>query len=811
MMDQQVAQVRQIRRVAVLGAGTMGAAIAAHCANTGLVVTLLDIAPDQLTPAEEAKGLTLTDRAVRNRIVQGGFTRMQKARPAALFTPTTAERITTGNFADDFAAVADADWIIEAIIEQLAPKRDLMARVEATRKPGSIVSSNTSGIPLHEIAEGRSEDFRRHFLGTHFFNPPRYMKLLEIIATGDTAPAVIAAMEQFGTQTLGKGTVTCRDTPNFIANRIGTYSGMTGMRYAFDHGYTVEEVDALTGPLIGRPKTASFRLADLAGVDIVKGVADNLYAAAPDDESREEFRPPPEIERMVAAGRLGNKTNGGFYTRIDGPGSRRAFHVLDPETMQYHPPTTPDLPVIAEASAIRDPGARLRFLLERADTGDRGAKLIEATIVPTLAYAARRVPEITHDPAAIDDAMRWGYGQQAGPFETWDALGVAETVARMDRDNIAVAPWVREMLAAGHDRFYRHDANGVAVYQPDARDYVPRPVDPARVDLAARKARGGEVAASKGASLVDLGDGVLGFEVHAKANAVSQDAIALLNDGLTMLEGDAQWRAMVIGNEGEYFSAGVNLFEIMALPAEGIMEALGAGHALVQRIRYCPKPIIAAPFGNTLGLGVELSLAAAGICAEGETYMGLVEAGVGLIPGAGGCKEFVRRVVSPPMRVPGADPLPFLQRTLETFVQAKVSTSAPDARDLGFLAPGDRIVLGRDRLLTEAKRMALDFADAGYGPPVPGAHCYAAGKGALAALRSGIYQFEQGGFLSAYDGVVAREIAYVLCGGDLSAPQWVGEDYFLALERAAFGRLLQQPKTQERIAHTLQTGKPLRN
>lgn len=789
-----------ITRVAVLGAGTMGAAIAAHCANAGLAVTLLDIAPDGA-----ASG------TARDAVVRAGFERMRKARPAALFSSAVAEGITLGNFADDFALVTEADWIIEAIIEQREPKRDLMTRIEQARKPGSVVSSNTSGIPLHEIAAGRSDEFRAHFLGTHFFNPPRYMKLLEIIPTTDTDPVVIAQMREFGTRALGKGVVVCKDTPNFIANRIGTYSGMSGMRFAFEHGYTIEEVDALTGPLIGRPKTASFRLMDLAGVDIAKGVADNLYTAVPDDESREEFRPPPEIVRMVAEGKLGNKTGSGFYTQVDGPRGKREFHVLDPETMEYHPPQTPDIPLIVEAGGIRDLGARLRAIIEKADAGDRAAQLIEAATVPTLAYAARRVPEIADDPAAIDDAMRWGYGQQLGPFETWDALGVAATAARMERAGIAVAPWVREMLAAGLETFYRTDASGVAVYSPRTKRYEPRPRDPDAIDLTALKTQGKEIKGTKGASLIDLGDGVLCLEFHARANAIGQDATTLLNDALEMLETQPAWRAMVIGNQGEYFSAGVNLHEIAPLPADALADALVAGHRGIQRLRFCPKPVVAAPFGNTLGLGVELSLAAAGVCAEGETYMGLVEAGVGLIPGGGGCKELVRRRVSPPMRVAGADPLPFLRGVLETIGQAKVSTSALEAREMGYLAPSDRIVLGREHLIAEAKRMALDLADAGYHPPVPGAHCYAAGRGALAALQMSVYQYEQGGFVSPYDGTILREIAFVLCGGDLSAPQWVDEDYFLALERDAFLRLLQNAKTQERIAHTLTTGKPLRN
>jgi len=803
-----------MRRVVVLGAGTMGAAIAGHCANAGLLVTLLDIAPDALTPDETKKGLTLESRVVRDRIVRAGYERMAKSRPASLYSAAVAERISLGNFTDDFARVGDADWIIEVIIEQLAPKQALMERIEATRTPGSIVTSNTSGIPLHQIAAGRSEAFRRHFLGTHFFNPPRYMKLLEIIPTAETDPAIVARMRLFAEQTLGKGTVLCKDTPNFIANRIGTFSGMTGMRYALDNGFSIEEVDALTGPLIGRPKTASFRLADLAGVDIMVDVAEHLYDLVPDDESRDEYRVPEPVKRMVGAGLRGNKTGAGFYKRVDGPGGKREFHVIDLDTLDYHPPQEPDIPLLKEAGAIRDHGERLRFIMEGADAGDRYAQLVEATIVPTLAYTARRVPEISDTITGIDDAMRWGFAQERGPFEMWDVLGVAETVARMERHGITVAPWVTAMLATDHATFYRKENGQTEAYSPITKRYEPIPRDPNTVDLAARKAAGKEIEGSKDASLIDLGDGVLCFEMHTKANAVSQDAMRLLDRALTLLADDDAWRAMVIGNQGEYFSAGVDLREIGGIAQANpgaLVGLLASGHQLLQRLRFSPKPVITAPFGNTLGLGVELALASAGICAEGETYMGLVEAGVGLIPGGGGCKEFVRRIVSPAMKVAGANALPFLSRILEYIGQAKVSTSAIEARELGYLSAADRIVLGRDRLLAEAKRMAIDLADAGYQPPLPGKNCYAAGQGALAALLVGIHHYRAGGFISVHDATVLREIATVICGGNLSAPQWVDEEYFLRLEREAFLRLLKNHKTQERITHFLETGKPLRN
>ena len=805
-----------ISRVAVLGAGTMGAGIAAHCANVGLQVSLLDIAPDKLTPEEEQRGLTLESPVVRNRIVKAGYDRMAKSRPASLANAAAAGRIRVGNFADNFAWLGEADWIVEVIIERLGPKRELMARVEEVRHPNSIVSSNTSGIPLHEIAEGRSAEFKRHFLGTHFFNPPRYLKLLEMIPLAETDPTVVAQMKAFGENVLGKGVVLCKDTPNFIANRFGSFDGMYGARWALDNGYTIEEVDALTGPLIGRPNTATFRLADLAGIDIMAGVADNLYAAAPHDESREQFKTPPLVARLVQAGRLGNKSGQGFYKQVTGPKGRE-FHVLDTtsDDLSYHAPNKVDLPIIADANGVRDMNERLRFIMAQADENDRGAKLIEELTVPAIAYAARRVPEMSDDIVSVDDAIRWGFARQMGPFETWDALGVAPTIERMERLGATVPEWVREMLATGHNSFYQQEDGKRYAYHPGKKTYELVDRGPEQIDLAALKAAGKELAGTRGASLIDLGDAVICLEFHAKANAIGADAMWLLAKALDLLDGDDNWRALVIGNQGQFFAAGVDLNEVGAVAMGGDAKALAdylqSGHDLLQRVRFAPKPVVAAPFGQTLGLGVELSLAASAICAEGETYMGLVEVGVGLIPGGGGCKELVRRIISPPARVPGTDPMPYLRRVFETIGQAKVSTSAAEARDLGFLAASDRIVFGRDRLIAEAKRFALDLADAGYHPPAREPNCYATGAGGKATILLGVRQFKLGGYISEYDAEIAGYLATVLCGGDLSQPQWVDEEYLLSLERQAFMRLLANGKTQERIGHMLKTGKPLRN
>jgi 3-hydroxyacyl-CoA dehydrogenase len=797
-----------IRRVAVLGAGTMGAAIAAHAANAGLAVDLLDLAPAEPTPGEERQGLTAADRAVRDRVVRAGFERMKAARPAALASPALAARISLGNFEDDFHRVGQADWVIEAIVEQLEPKQELVARIEKVAKPDAVISSNTSGIPLATIAEGRSEDFRRRFLGTHFFNPPRYLKLVELIPTADTAPEVLEAVRAFVEGVLGKGAVVAKDTPNFIANRLGSFAGMHDMRYAFEHGYSIEEVDALTGPLAGRPKTATFRLADQVGLDIMVGVADNLYRLAPDDESREELHAPEPVRRMLAAGRLGIKSGGGFYQRGK-RGGETVFDVLDPDTMDYRPAREPDLPVLAAAKEHRDLGARLRFLLDKADEGDRGGIYLRDTLLPALAYAARRVPEIADSLVEVDRAMEWGFGHQAGPFRTWDLLGVRATVERMERMGLEVTPWVRELLEAGNQGFYRDGA----AYSPLSGAYEPVRTDPDAVDLAALKAEGRRLHGNDSASLVDLGDGVLCFEIHSPASAVDAAVVQVGYQALAELDGGA-WKGLVIGNQAVNFCVGANLGEVGMAAYQGaydqVKEAARSLQELLMGFRFAARPVVAAPHGQTLGAGCEICLHADRVVAALETYMGQVETAVGLIPAGGGCKELVRRIVSPAMRVADAPPLPFVQRVFETIALAKVGTSAVESRELGFLTDDDQILLNADHLLAVAKQEVLDLAP-GYRPPAREASVFAAGRPTLAALEMGVKTQQWGGYASEYDGVIATQLARVLCGGELSAPQWVTEDYLLELEREAFVELLQNPKTMERIQAMLMTRKPLRN
>ncbi len=796
-----------IRRVAVLGAGTMGAAIAAHAANAGLAVDLLDLAPTEPTPEEAAKGLSAADRPLRDRIVRAGLERMKAARPAALASPSLAARIGLGNFEDDFDLVGQADWVVEAVVERLEPKQELMARVEKVAKPGAVVTSNTSGIPLAQIAEGRSEDFRRRFLGAHFFNPPRYLKLVELIPTADTDPEVVEAMRTLVERVLGKGAVIAKDTPNFIANRIGSFAGMQGMRYALANGYSIEEVDALTGPLVGRPKTASFRLVDQVGLDVMVGVADNLYRLAPDDESREELPAPEPVRRMLEAGQLGIKSGGGFYKR-DKRDGRTVFDVIDLDTLQYRPADEPELPIVAAAREHRDLGERLRFLLDRADD-DRGARYLRDTLLPTLAYAARRVPEIADSLVEVDRAMEWGFGQEAGPFRSWDMIGVRAGVERMDALGLEVAGWVREFLDAGNQTFYRDGA----VYSPVTRAYEEVRTDPEALDLAAVKAAGGELRGNDSASLVDLGDGVLCLEIHSPASAIDAGVVQLGYEALAELEG-GDWEGLVIANQAANFCVGANLGEVGMAAYQGaydqVKEASKSLQELLAGFRFAPRPVVAAPHGQTLGGGAEICLHADRIVASLESYVGLVETAVGLIPAGGGCKELVRRLVSPAMRVAEAPPLPFLQRVFETIALAKVGTSAVESRELGFLAEDDRIVLNADHLLAEAKWEVLELAP-GYRPPVREASVFAAGKPTLAALEMGVQTMQWGGYASEHDGVIARKLAWVLCGGELSAPQWVGEDHLLELEREAFVELLRTEKTMERIQAMLTTRKPLRN
>ncbi len=801
-----------IDRVVVIGGGTMGASIAAMMANVGLACTLLDIVPTELTDDEVARGLTLQDRAVRNRIVTGGLERCARARPANFYVDDFVQRVTTGNLEDDFETIGEADLVVEAIIERLDIKRELMARVEKVRKPGTIVTTNTSGIPIHQIAEGFSEEFQSHFLGTHFFNPPRYLKLLEIIPHSKNSPELLEFMEEFCTRVLGKGVVRCKDTPNFIANRMLSITGSEAINYALDHGYSVEEVDAMTGPAIGRPKTATFRLNDLVGIDVLEHVSRNLYEAIPHDPRREALRHPKAsklIGEMVKRGWLGNKSDQGFYkkTMVDG---ERQFWVLNPETLEYEPPVKPKFESIEAGRRIDDLGERLAML---AYADDRAGEYLWHLLSRLVVYAVSCVPEISDNIYSIDNACRWGFGWQMGPFQIWDAIGLERSVERLRQEGIELPAWVEAMLAGGMSAFYRKGAEGeTEYYDASTKEYVALPIDPDVIEIADLKAQGQEIEANDSASLIDMGDGVLLFEFHAKANAMDEDIYDMGLRAMELLRED-RWVGMVIGNQGRHYCAGANIFTIAVAAQQGDFDLIEVGlhkmQGLLQSIRFSPKPVVAAPFGMTLGGGCEMVMAASRVVAAAETYIGLVEMGVGVIPAGTGTKEIVRRVISPPMRTPNALVVPFLQQAFEQIGLVKVATSAEEARKMKILSERDRVVVDQDHLLSEAKKTVLGMAP-GYHAPMP-ERVYAAGRDALAALDVALFQLEDGGYATEHDARVGRELARVLCGGDLSAGEWVSEEAILSLERKAFLSLCHEPKTIERMWYMLQNNKPLRN
>ncbi len=791
----------EIRRVAVIGSGTMGGALAAHFANAGLAVSLLDIAPVKLTAQEIQKNLTLEHPAVRNRIVNAGLQAVLQAKPAALFAPSVAERIRVGNLEDNFDFIADADWILEVIVENLELKRALMARIDAARKPDSIVTTNTSGIPIHEIAHGRSKAFKRHFLGTHFFNPPRYLKLLEVIPGPETSKRVVKAVKAFGENVLGKGVVICQDRPNFIANRLGSFLGTYAMRYTLENNYRVDEVDAFTGPEIGHPKTATYRLCDLVGVDVMYHVADNLYNAVPEDEARAALQPPEFLKTMVERGMLGNKAQHGFYKEVREESGKKKFYALNLRTLEYERPEKFFFDSIANSEMYDTLAEKLRYIVAQED---RAAKFIWDTTAQYLAYASHRLPEIADDIVSIDNAMKWGFAHEAGPFETWDMLGVAETVAKMEAQEIAVAPWVKEMLAHGITSFYQ---NG-SYYDPASKKYIAPRVSPNVAQLK----NAAVVAANDSASVRDLGDGVACLEFHTKMNALDDNIIEIAQTAFKAL--DQNFVGMVIGNQGEHFSAGANVVGIWMLAENGQWDEIDRVAKALQdftmQVRYARKPVVTAPFGYTLGGGCEVTMAGSRIVAHAESYVGLVEVGIGVIPAGGGCKELLRRLVAPALQTPNADALPFLQRVFETIGTAKVATSAVEAQQLGFFGNDTRIVMNRDHLIAEAKTTVLDMVKENYQAP-PRAKIYAAGERARAAMQIAIYSMLAGKYISEYDAKIGGKLAHVLCGGNLTAPAWVDEQYILDLEREAFISLCGEEKTRERISHFVNTGKPLRN
>ena len=796
----------KIHNAVVIGSGVMGAAIAAHLANAGVPVTLLDIVPKEAVEADPVSA-----RAARNKIVNAGLENAKKSRPASFFSSDQHTLVKTGNLEDDFeSAVGAADWVIEVIVENLKIKQALMARIDAARKPGSIISSNTSGIPLKDIAEGRSADFKQHFLGTHFFNPPRYLKLLEVISTAETLPAVVEFISHFGEYRLGKGIVLCKDTPNFIGNRVAFGTGAFALDFILKNGYTVDEVDALTGPLIGRPKTATFRLIDLVGIDVWDHVGRNLAPLIQYDTYALPYltaeKPNALIKTLLERGWLGNKSKVGFYKEVRGEDGKKEFWSLDLTTLEHVPATKPRFDSVKAAKEVEGLDDRLKVFLKAED---KAAKLVQALTYQGFQYASALLPEVADTGKPVDDAICWGFGHDFGPFETWDMLGVRETVEQMKAAGYAPAPWVEQMLAGGIESFYQLEAGKkVGVYDVAQDRYVPIPRKPGMVVLKEQKI----VTQNAGATLYDTGDGVGLVEFHTKMNALDDDIFEIVNEALNRAETD--FDGLVIGGEAENFSAGANLFMVVVAAQQGMWETLDEAIRKLQnlnmRMRYFPKPVVVAPAGLALGGGAEVTMHASRVVAHAELYIGLVEMGAGVIPAGGGTKELLRRIINPPLRTANADALPYLQRVFEQIGLAKVATSAEEGRQAGFLTGADRVVMHREHLLTEAKKEVLHLAATGYRPPAP-EPVYAAGRDALAALRVGIHMMAEGKYITEYEKVIAGQLAKVMTGGELSRPTWVSEQYLLDLEREAFLSLCGNEKTQARMWNLLQTGKPLRN
>ena len=817
---------KRIEKVAVLGAGTMGSRIAAHLANAGVRSYLLDIVPSGVAPDAPS--------AARNRIADSGLDAARKSKPAAFMEPALSRLVTTGNFEDHLSLLAECDWIIEAVVEDLDLKRALLRKVEAVRKPGTIVTTNTSGLPVHSIAEGFSEDFRRCWFGTHFFNPPRYMRLLEIIPTPDSDPAAIEAIAQFSSVRLGKGIVYAKDTPNFIANRVGCFSVVNIVRLMQEFDFSIEDVDALTGSAIGFPKSATFRTIDMVGLDVLGHVVRNAKRLAPVlagsggaaemlDE-RGDLELPAFYDQMVERKLLGDKTRAGFYKKERGPEGEKRL-ALDWKTLEYRPAQRPKFPSLEMAKTVDSLGERVRML-----TGFGGEKLDKAgeflwtALSEVFTYAANRIPEISDNVVEIDRAMRMGFNWEMGPFELWDAVGVEASVARMKKEGKPVSANAEKLLASGQKSWYSddpHTASGRAYFDLATTSSKEEKVAPGVWSVSVARKSNGVVKANSGASLIDLGDGVGCIEFHSKMNSLGADIIQLTSQVLKPGGPGDNFDAFVISNDASNFSVGANIMLLLMAVQDEEWDDMDMMvrqfQNMTQLIKFSPKPVVAAPFGMTLGGGCEVSLHAAARQPHAELYMGLVEVGVGLLPGGGGCKEMTLRAVDSAQSIraeargESVEMMEAMKKAFETVALAKVSTSAFEARGLGFLNRGDEITMNRERVLSDAKAHALELARSGYRAPVPRTDVPAPGESILATLKLGVHLMRQGEFISDHEVKIASKVAEVLCGGALTPGTPVSEQYLLDLEREAFKSLCGERKTQERIQFTLKTGKPLRN
>jgi 3-hydroxyacyl-CoA dehydrogenase len=792
-----------IRKVAVLGAGTMGSGIAAHVANAGLPCVLLDIVPPKLSD-EERK-----DKANRDRFAAGAIQKAVKAKPPMLpfYTSRFSRRVTTGNFDDDFGLLADCDLIIEAIVEDLAIKRTLFARVAEVRKPGAVVASNTSGISIASIVEGFDEEFRKHFLVTHFFNPPRFMRLLELVPGKDTDPAVVAAVAEFGSSVLGKGIVYGKDTPNFIANRIGVMGMAKIFRLMAEHGLTVEEVDAITGPAMARPKSATFGTADLVGLDVLDHIFKNSYEVLPDDETRDLLVAPEWFTTMVKGGALGRKSKKGFYTK---QGEDKLY--LDYTTGEYKKCVKPKLASVGAAKKAETPADKIRAL-HAGD--DKGSAFAWALTEGLFWYVGRHLDEIADDIVNIDNAMKWGYNWEIGPFEIWDAIGVARGIERLKTAGLEVPKVALDVVELGYGSFYVELEGRRYFWNHKAKKYEPLPLKPTVVNLAGLKARGQELKRNDSASLIDLGDGVLCLEFHSKMNAIDDDIIRLMHESLDLVESRNDYAGLVLGNQGENFSVGANLFMILMYARQkkfdDLTMAVRGLQSATHRLRYSSKPVVAAPFGMVLGGGCEVCMGADAICAHSELYMGLVELGAGVIPAGGGCKNLLVRWLEHVPAEMAIDRFPYVQKVFELIGMATVSFSADMARDYKFLRLHDRVVLDKDDQLAEAKKMVLGMYAGGYRQPQPVDNLILPGRDGLATIQMGLYNMNLGKFVTDYEVKLGMKLGNVLTGGDIQPWSAVTEQHILDLECEAFMSLVGEPKTQERMQSLLMSGKPLRN
>ncbi|WP_442601175.1 3-hydroxyacyl-CoA dehydrogenase NAD-binding domain-containing protein [Paenibacillus sp. KN14-4R] len=794
-----------IRSAAVIGSGVMGATIAAHLVGSGIPTLLLDIVPTNLLPEEEKAGLSLDHSKVRNRLATQAIAKLKKVNPAPLVSVEFANRITPGNIEDHLSQLSKVDWIIEVVVERLDVKKSLLERIESVWKPGTIVSSNTSGISINEMVEDRSDDFKRHFLGTHFFNPPRYMKLLEIIPGAMTDPEVVSYMTRFCEKQLGKGVVIAKDTPNFIANRIGTYGMMVTLREMLEKGYTVEEVDAVTGPALGRPKSATFRTFDLVGIDTFIHVAQNVCDNVADAEERNIFEIPAIVRDMVARGWTGEKNGQGFYKKIKSA-SGKEIHALNLQTMEYALSQKVNSASLEASKQAKGAAGKIKALLS---TPDRYSDLAWNLLKPVLLYAAEKVGEVADSIVEIDNAMKWGFNWDLGPFELWDAIGLARSVKRMEEEGAAVPDWVKAWLEAGHTGFYKQEEG--RVFYVSRGEYKGVESQQEVISLNQLKLQNKIVLSNSGANLIDVGDDVVCLQFQSLNNAIGGDILTMIQKSVDEVR--RNYRGLVIANEGKNFCVGANLMlllmEIQDEEWDEVDNIIALFQNSMMKLKGLDKPVVAAPHRMALGGGVEACLPADQIVFSAETYFGLVEAAVGLVPAGGGLKELAR-MASDQLPNVDADLQPLINHAFETVGMAKVSTSGYDAKRLGYMRSADTVIMNQDYRIYEAKQAVLRMDQAGYVHPKE-EKIRVVGDAGKAVMQLGAYSMRQGGYISDHDQLIADKLAHVLAGGNVPAGSYVTEQYLLDLEREAFLSLCGELKTQQRMQHMLTTGKPLRN